>query len=686
MKRFPPGLLVAVLVYVVWRALLLHLAFDQVAMTNYELYPMGTLPKVLLLGADIPLRLYYDNAAGQLVTGFAGVPCYALFGDSWLVLKLVPATAGLGALLCVWALLDRHASRRAANIGALLFAVGPAELSFKYSLLASGNHFENLFFTSLAIVCAYRLHTTPEDHRRRWLAIAGFTQGLAIFVFLGAIIPVGLLALVHLGLRGWRGTLRDLALLAPAGLVGMAPLIVLNVLSGGRGLDFLLAKFASSEAAVQAARRTPGVWERMRAFLLVELPRAGFHTPVGGVSPRLPNLALLGCLAVAWAAVLPAALRGVWEGARGALGGRCPESGRPLERVLVAPFALYLPLTALAYGLADLRIGGHTPPVAVAGFRYFLPTFLFGGVLVAVVGDRWLAAGGARRGLGAALVGVALATGAWNAGYLRGGEPGVGPHYPGWNFVQAAKGLYNESIGLTHDERVAIADRLPPPFRNHMFRGLGFTETQLWLVEECGRSGRLDIEVLRSTALPIGAIVERYPEDVRLDVARGAGLGLRTYVGYGGQTAERLGIVSDSLVMTVAGGSPWAYAVVEGAAAIQDFPLSWYHVPRVLGRSRALLAMLPEGLRATYGRGLGVVCGRLLSREIPAEERFLKGYLGYLGGLGRELWLGVGWGLALEAERPRVTEGALRAVPEGGPRAALEEGFAAGLRHVQGRP
>ena len=146
------GLGVCLLLYVALRAIVLVFAFDQVALVNYELYPMGTLPKALDVVEEFPLRLYYDNAAGQLVTGLAAWPFYQLFGDSYLVLKLVPATAGFGLVLVVWLLLDRHVSRRAANIAGVALALGPAELLTKYSLIASGNHFENLFFSALAIL------------------------------------------------------------------------------------------------------------------------------------------------------------------------------------------------------------------------------------------------------------------------------------------------------------------------------------------------------------------------------------------------------------------------------------------------------------------------------------------------------------------------------------------------------
>ena len=40
---------------------------------------------------------------------------------------------------------------------ALLFALGPPALA-RYSVVCSGNHFENVFFTTLALFSFYRLH------------------------------------------------------------------------------------------------------------------------------------------------------------------------------------------------------------------------------------------------------------------------------------------------------------------------------------------------------------------------------------------------------------------------------------------------------------------------------------------------------------------------------------------------
>ena len=54
---------------------------------------------------------------------------------------------------------------------------------------------------------------------------------------------------------------------------------------------------------------------------------------------------------------------------------------------------------------------------------------------------------------GVALGGVMLTTGVWNLSYVDAG-PGaraLGAHYRGWSFTQAARGLFNTSVGLDHD-------------------------------------------------------------------------------------------------------------------------------------------------------------------------------------------------------------------------------------------
>src|SRR6187402_113923 len=123
MPRIPSGLVLAVVAYVVLRALIVATSFESISLPMYELYPMGTMAELTLRGIDFPLRYFYDNAAGQILMGFLTVPVFALGGPSYLALKVLPALLGLATLFVVWALVDRHFSRRAATFAALLYAI-----------------------------------------------------------------------------------------------------------------------------------------------------------------------------------------------------------------------------------------------------------------------------------------------------------------------------------------------------------------------------------------------------------------------------------------------------------------------------------------------------------------------------------------------------------------------------------
>lgn len=668
-KGLPRSLLAAALVYVGLRWLILYTAFDQTTLPMYELYPMGTLPKVLMLGVSLPLRIYYDNAAGQILTGLAALPYYLVLGETYLALKLVPASFGLATVLLLFALLDRHFGRRAAALGALLFALGPVTTLTKYSLLASGNHFENLFFTTLAIWCAYRLHAGGE--RRRWLLLSAFSAGFAIFVFLGAMIPVALLVLLHLGLRGWRASLRDLRLALPAFALGLAPLVVLNLSTSGRGLAFL------GNRLVDPAQRTQGFLERAWMFLGEELPRAGFFDRWLGLSPLWPNVAFTAALALAWILSLPAALRGLAQLLRGALAPeRAPEAERELfERAKLAPLVLHLPLAALAFAKSDLILANHTPPMECAGYRYYLPTFLFALMLIAIQAGRSgappllarLSRGGAA---------LALLTGLWNLSYLDLGfrTPNLGAHYVGYNFAQASRGLFSPRNGLTDEQMFRYADAFPPHFRHELYNGFGFNRSAMQWGRRKQR-GRGDADFLDLDELLAG-----FPPELHPDVLRGAGTALR----FQSASRGRPELLHEALARLCAEGDPRCEALVEGAATPKEYAQVFLHSPRLVAEALERLAELDPRLRPAFARGLGRVLGRLARREIPAEISLVESGLRAIPAeLRADALHGLGRGLVEGGERPAIPA-ALLAILPANLRPLVRSGYEAELLHVHG--
>lgn len=596
------SLWLACAMFLALRAGILFTDFDSVAMTSYELYPMGTLPSILIEGGiGIPLSSYYDNAGGQLLVGLLAVPMYVLFGQTYLALKLVPLLLGLGALIVIWQLLRAAFGARAAWWGALLFALAPATL-VKYSLKASGNHYENLFFSMLAVWTLWRVHDGGVRVRRLWLA--GWAAGLALTVFLGAIIPVGLMSCVHLGVAGWRRALRDLLHYAPAVLLGALPLLLLNLLGKqARGARFLSAKFGGEGAGIDAGH----VASRTLEFFTLHLPDSMTYPRFAGLPGSVAGALFLALFAIALAAVLPECARALLQLVRGALGrglaGARTGGLSGLQDCVLVPLVLYLPLTALAYGLSDLRMGGYLPPLEDGGYRYYLPTLTFACILIGVVVARWRERP-ARALAARALAAGALACGAFDLALI---DPtldraGRGSHYEGHYMKQVARNLIAPAQANSKETIVARAEEFAPVYRSRIAEGLGFY-------------GALMTGVSKRDEAPLPSrIAQDWPEPWRADVLRGVGSCARMAAHDAGLRARVLSWCSSlrELDSTAQGevlaglALEWEVLSASQSRADHDFTLG-------------LLAELPQALQPPLARGLGIAAGRALRREIAAD-------------------------------------------------------------------
>ena len=666
-------------VYVALRAAILITAFEQVVMANYELYPMGTMPKALSLGGDFPLYLYYDNAAGQLLTGLLAKLSFALFGETYLALKLVPASMGLAALVVVWAIANLLWGRRAAAVAAMAFALGPTELATKYSLLASGNHFENLFFTSLALFCHYGLQRSAASRRPRWLFAAGFSAGFALFVFLGAIIPVGLVVLANLGIRGWLDALRDLRHWLPGFLLGIAPLVLLNLLAGGGASGFLYAKFGAGGSASLAQ-----VQERIQAFVSSDVFEAGFHGEWLGLDWRWPSALLLGCMAYAWLLALPAALGGVLAGLRGAFCWKREASAQAAaaHRLELAPLVFLAPLAALAFGLSDLRIDRWPAPLGVAGFRYFLPIFLTGILLLGALVGR--SAGLWRKGAWL-VAGLACLTGLWNLRYLdlANPQPGLGSKYAGYNFVQAARGLCGANHKLDQETRISYVDSFPDYFRRQLYRGLGYHEAQFQIIKDQQRAKQKGLlDWIRVSSLDLDALTAGYPPEMNAPIARGAGEGLRSLAQSGRAGFLALAPHLERLLQSKHALAP---LVLEGSAVQGDCPPTSKRAAFLLERNLGLLSNVSPAVKPHVARGIGRMGGLLLARDLPGSGQRVLKIVNRLGGkLRPEVDRGLLQGLLEGREKPRWNVALEELVPPTRG-ARLRSEFEAALAQMQAR-
>ncbi len=615
------GLVLAIAVYIGVRALVLHTSFDQVAILAYELF-LGTLAKLLVDGVVPPVNLLYDNAGGQPLTGLIAAPYYAVLGDSYLTLKLVPATLGLLTLILIHSLLREHFGVRSAVLGAVLFALGPVPLSIRYSVLAAGNHFEHLFFLMLLFWSFYRLHGRGPSRPR--LFLVGLAAGLEFFVYLGALVPIALLAVCHLGIRGWRLSLLDLRWTMPGFAIGSLPLVVLNFLCQARAVNFFDANFGG-EGLWDLERTARRSWEYLGA-----VPRAADFQDALGIPAEIPAWIFAGLALATWILALPAASAGIAGLARGALvPERSPQAAAALfERAKLVPMALYPLALALVFGLSDLRITGGR---RFGGYRYLIPFFF---VIVLLVAAQAGSEHRTRRRAASILGLLALGIGLWSlpAMGLTWSETAYGARYAGYSFAQGARGFITRDRSMVTDRVLDFADRLSPPQRREFLRGVGHYRAALQL----GVRGR----DRKRTVLDLHELVSAFPAQAHHTLVRGAGSYLGSKLG-----AEAL----DRLLPAQAAKDPeMAQSLLTGVADFGIFPPTVRTLAKKLAAKRRLLSKVSPALRGGLIEGLGRACGRLLLRRIPTETGLLLAYpttLNLTLAEERRYHRGVGWGL-----------------------------------------
>lgn len=670
-------LALACVLHVALRSLWLDRAFDHISFANYELYPPGTVGRILQLGLEQPLGIIYDNSAGYFINGALAAVAYAAFGATYLSYKLVPLAYGVATLLLVYGWVRGLLGPRRAVVAAFLFALGPTELLQKYSVAGTGNHFENLFYLT-ANLWSFDAAMRAGSDLRKWF-LAGLLAGLSLFVFLGAVIPVGCVCALHLIVKGARPWLRDLRGWAPGFALGASPLLVINLAVAARGSGYLAAKFTAPPSKGEVA----GLLERLEVFLGEDLVQAPFLSgtgPLYGLGLRWLWIALFLGLGT------PVALRLLRALCCRELLGRGQESAGSLyQRTRLAPVLLWTPLAALAYALSDLRNGGHRYPVEMGGYRYFLPHFhLLPILLLAAFEPSTLRRALAARFLGplAAVWGLALTLyGATAILPLRhvlsqGADAGFGARQEGYNFEQYARAFVMASSGMSLADACDAAEALPPEERHRFHWGLGYHRAQGQVVFRADLDGdgrvsaderrEVDPMELWSRPLDLERLLDGVPEEHWIDHARGAGTGLRTLLVARGAKGNQA-LVS-AVIEGLRRGHPMAEHVVEGVCRVQDHPtlaidsdrhFRW-HTDTAFRLHEASLVLEAEGeaqvadqLRQATGVALGRFFGTVLARAHRPDLARLAGVIPEEAERHRApLFRGMGIGLAESRSRP----------------------------------
>lgn len=610
---------IAAVLYLSFRALVLHSGFDTVAIPSFEVTNIGSLAKMTSEGrTGIPLFLYYDNSGGHLVTGLLAAPLYALFGDFYVVLKLVPVLLGLGCLILIWRILERHASRRAAVLGALLFALGPPTLT-KFSMLAQGNHFENVFFQIAAYALFLRAHDRGATPGR--IFALGASAGFAFFFYFGSAALLLGLAISHVTARGVRSALADLRFAVPGFLVGASPLAALAFAPNQQVQRFVAGKL---EAIAGSTSKTVD-------FLLSVLPGAGSFEDLGPLPGGAAEILYLACFALAWILCAITVARAV-------------RSAESIEIARLGPLLLHLPIIVIVLSLTPFQFGRYGPPVEFGGYRYLVPHFAFASMLIPFGVEQLFRR--SSRGAARALLAGSAATCLFTLPLLSGAgsETGLALRYPG--FVPRFL-----SVMVLHDwkrdpathrrvwDHAQVARRLADlsAWEHHgAMEGVG--HMLAW--EDVLPPGRVQGEPLGQ--LPLRHLAESYAEPYAIDIARGVGSLLRRCA----LTMQARAEVGQSLREVLDSNDPLAPYVVEGLCLEYSYPLARQTV-RDLAASREMRELVPAENREAWARGFGLQCGRLLGRGIPADIATVLSHAHEIDAEEvDEFWFGIGWGIA----------------------------------------
>jgi hypothetical protein len=189
----------------------------------------GLMALSILDGRDYPLYCWGAHYAGAVVSYLAAV-AFLMLGPSGTLLKLSTLPFVVGYLGATYGL-ARQLFDRPGSLWALLLAAVPPALPVDISVKAWGGYPETLCLGGLILLLAFSLSSDrPATWYSRDLWLLGLLAGLALYISL-LVLPYVFVAAMFLVTRRWkciRG--KGIAVLLAAGIVGIAPLLVHNIL------------------------------------------------------------------------------------------------------------------------------------------------------------------------------------------------------------------------------------------------------------------------------------------------------------------------------------------------------------------------------------------------------------------------------------------------------------------------
>ncbi len=441
--------------------------FENGAVPHEEML-RGIVAQELLDGPVAPIQRYQVNNfwGGSLVVSMVATVPYALFGAKLVALRSVALLFGLGCVAVLFVLLHRHASPRAAWIGALLLAFAPPGYAMS-SCTLYGTHLE----ANLVTLVVFWILLEEQRARRGALTFAlGCAAGFALWFGTSAIVVIGVW-LAHEFARDRLFFLRRRALgLALGFVVGLSPWIRYQLVHGYSGFEIYEHGFLHhlTNGIVRGQ-----VIEKLLTTFSSTGPLSFCFRDNLGVSGQWIGRALM-CLAAA------ALVRAAWL-QRARIAALFRASVRGLPRGASAPSATpttlalaFLALFSITYALSTFDVAARD---WIFDLRYLMPPVPLVCLVAGVVGAELALHGvGVRRAVNAS---VFVIVGACSVATLRQARPERFESNwaaPGTSKTQLLRFL-SRNFGPEPEEAVFVAQRIverrDPELAREMLTGFG---------------------------------------------------------------------------------------------------------------------------------------------------------------------------------------------------------------------